>query len=133
LFLTKYSSTGSPVWAQGFVPLDTYSMATGRGVAVDGSGNIVLTGYVQGTVGFGSLYLGGGSPTILLAKFSGSGGQLWAKAYGGTSLNDVGQAVSTGAGNNILAAGYFGDPIDFGCGSMTSACKADGFAVKISP
>jgi hypothetical protein len=133
MFLTKYSASGSPVWSQGFVPTDSYSMATGRGVAVDGAGNIVLTGYIQGTVGFGSLYLTGGSPTIVLAKFSGSGLQLWAKGYGGTSLNDVGQAVSTGASNNILAAGYFGDPINFGCGSMTSACQADGFSVKVSP
>jgi hypothetical protein len=133
MFLAKYSATGTPVWSQGFVSYESNGLASGRGLAVDGVGNIVLTGYVEGSVSIGSLLLGGASPSILLAKFSGSGAQLWAKAYGGNGLNDVGQGVSTDASNNILATGYFGDSIDFGCGAMSSACHVDGFAAKLTP
>jgi hypothetical protein len=132
MFLAKYSAAGGVVWSQGYVPVASYGSASGGGVAVDGAGNIVLTGYVQGAVGFGSANLGGGSPTIALAKVSGSGGIVWAKAYGSYTGNG-GTGVNIGAGNNILVTGYFDQTADFGCGSMTSICQADGFAAKLSP
>jgi hypothetical protein len=134
IFLAKYSAAGAAAWAKAFVPMDSYSMAGGRGVAVDGAGNIVLTGYSQGTVDFGGGHqLSTGSKTVLLAKVSGSGGVSWVTGYGGASMDNYGEGVSIGVGNNILVTGIFGDPIDFGCGSMTSTSRADGFAAKLSP
>jgi len=134
MFLAKYSAAGAPVWSQGFAPTDSFGIASGHGVAVDGVGNIVLTGVIEGGAGFGGgLYLGGGEPDVLLAKFSGSGARVWAKAYAGGGLNAGGEGVITDASNNILVTGYFGGPLDFGCGAMSSVCEADGFAVKVSP
>jgi hypothetical protein len=133
MFVAKYSSTGTGVWAQRFAPRSSNGVASGRGVAIDSAGNIALTGYVEGSVVFGSVALGMGSPTIMLAKLSGAGSVVWAKGTGGSGLSDIGEGVTVGAGDNILATGHFADPIDFGGGSMTSVCQGDGFIAKLSP
>jgi hypothetical protein len=132
MFLAKYSAAGAPVWSQAFVPVASYGGASGRGLAVDSAGNIVLTGFVEGAVGFGSQYLGNGSPAIVLAKLSPGGAIVWANAYGG-SVGNCGAGVSIGASNNILVTGYFDQTLDFGCGSMSSVCEDDGFVAKLSP
>jgi hypothetical protein len=132
LFLAKYSSTGAALWSRGFIPVASFGSASGKGVAVDSTGNIVLTGFVCGAVGFDATYLANGDTDILLAKFSASGNTLWAKSYGALN-NDSGSAVSIGAGANILAAGYFAQSANFGCGLMQSTCQDNGFVVKTTP
>ena len=51
IFLAKYSAaTGQLVWARGF---GSTGVDAGNGVAVDGNGNIIMTGLFRGTVDFG--------------------------------------------------------------------------------
>lgn len=132
IFLAKFTSAGTALWSRGFIPYVSYGQATGNGVAVDGTGNIVLTGCVCGAVGFDGAYPGGGDMDILLAKFSPTGGTIWVKSYG-SSGNDSGNAVSVGAENNILATGFFVQSADFGSGTMQSGAQYDGFVVKTAP
>jgi hypothetical protein len=132
LFLVKYTSAGNPVWSRGFSALISYGYGSGRGVAIDSVGNIVVAGVVSGAVGIDGNYLGNGSGDILLAKFAPGGSALWAKSYGDLN-NDSGQAVSIGAGDNILATGLDAMSVDFGTGAMASTCWADGFVVKLTP
>ena len=50
-FLVKLSASGAHVWSKRFPgSYDDY----GNGVAVSGSGNVVVTGYFPGTIDFGS-------------------------------------------------------------------------------
>ena len=51
IFIAKYSSIGSYLWAKKFTAV-TFN-ATGEGVAIDGGGNALVTGEFQGTVDFG--------------------------------------------------------------------------------
>jgi hypothetical protein len=137
VLLAKYSSAGTHLWSRGFTAVSSFGLGSGRGVAADSVGNIVVAGTVCGAVGFDGLYLGNGSTDLLLAKFSGSnGGTLWAKSTGDLQ-SDYGKAVAVGAGNNVLAGGTFAISANLGGGLMQSAApgelSGDAYIVKLSP
>jgi hypothetical protein len=136
MLVAKYLPSGSHVWSRGFSALASFGSASGKSLAADSSGNIVVSGTVSGSVAFDGTYLGFGSPDIVVAKLDGNGGTIWAKSYGDMQ-SDYGFAVATGAGNNILVGGSFAISADFGCGLMQSSApgdlSGDGFVVKLAP
>ena len=133
LFLAKYSSAGAHVWSRGFSATGPTGIVSGKGVAADSLGNITVTGAVSGNAIFDGIYLGYGSPAVLLAKFAeANGSTIWAKFFDGTA-DDYGAAVTVGAGDNILATGSFPYSVNFGCGLMESPAGYDGFLVKLTP
>src|SRR5439155_80341 len=104
----------------------------GQGVAIDGSGNVLVAGYFTGTADFG----GGpataiGSYDLFVAKYTGSGAYFWARHFGGTGLV-VGQSVAVDANGDVAVTGYFTGTVDFGGGPLTSAGSYDIFVMKLS-
>jgi hypothetical protein len=102
-FVAKLSSSGGLLWS-------TYLGGSGGdggyGVAVDGSGNIVVTGDTSS-----SGWVSGGFDTILdgdsdafVAKLSASGGHLWSTYLGG-NIDDWGWGVAVDGSGNILVTG----------------------------
>ena len=81
VFVAKYTAAGAPLWAR-------RAGSTGgdmKAVAVDGQGNVVVTGYFQGTVDFGAGPLtSAGGYDIFVLKYSAAGGLPWAKRFGGS-------------------------------------------------
>ena len=76
--------------------------------AVDGLGNIYITGYTQSTSsiasgGFQNTF--GGANDAFLTKFDANGSRLWATYFGGTG-SDIGQAVTVDGAGNVCLAGY---------------------------
>jgi len=130
-FVVKLSANGVHLWSKRF---GSTSNDYAYRVAVDGSGDVVLTGEFQGTVDFGggSLVSAGGSDSFL-AKYAGAnGGHLWSKRFG-ASLSDSGWAVATDGNDAVLATGYFQGVASFGGGSFTSAGGTDLYLLKLSP
>jgi hypothetical protein len=141
MFLAKYDPTKTPpnVWAQGFSALSgagSSGYASGQGVVVDSTGQIVVTGKAYGAVYVGDKLVAPGSEDILLAKFRTDGYCIWAKSYGGLT-QDTGSGITVGAGNNILATGTFNNSVDFddtdSIPPMQSPGGIDGFVVKLTP
>jgi len=126
IFVSKYSPTGATLWSKCLG--SAYGGGTGRAVAVDGSGNVLVTGKFGGTIDFGTGPLNSnGATSIFLAKYSSSGNALWARAFGG-GVNDVGNGVAVDSGGNVVLIGTAAGTVNFGGGLIT----ANGYAIVVA-
>jgi len=109
IFLTKYDSSGSVLWAQraGGAYYDQ-----GNYVATDASDNVYLTGYYSSSsISFGSYTLPfAGGYDSFLAKYNSSGNALWAKHISGTSI-EYGYCLAADKFKNIYVTGGFYSPV----------------------
>jgi hypothetical protein len=131
IFVAKFSGVdGAHLWSRQF---GGPNQDTGNGVAVDGSGNVLVTGEFMGPVNFGGGPLtSAGSFDIFVAKFSGvDGAHLWSQRFGDTG-DDGGHPIAVDASGNVLVTGYFCGTVDFGGGPLTSAACGDIFVAKFS-
>jgi hypothetical protein len=102
----------------------------GVGVAVDGSGNVVVTGEFEGTVDFGGGPLTStGSYDIFLAKFDEAGNHVWSRRFGDAS-EQYGMSVTVDVSGNVIVTGRFDGTVDFGGAALTSAGNWDIFVAK---
>ncbi len=115
-------------------------------VAVDGPGNVYLTGAFSGTQTYGSETLTAQGPAdVLVAAFDPAGAWRWATggdAYdpadgvpgkGGGPGDDRGLGIAVGSGS-VLVAGSFQDTATFGQDEqLTSAGGGDVLAAELSP
>jgi FlgD Ig-like domain len=127
IFVAKYNASGVHQWSRRF---GGASNDLSRAVAVDGSGNVVVAGYFQGTVNFGgSDLVSAGVQDIFVAKYNASGVHQWSQRFGSTS-GDEGMAVGVDGSGNVVVAGYFQGTVDFGGGNLNSAGISDIFVAK---
>src|SRR2546427_685225 len=121
------SAAGTP-WARGF---GGAASDVGYGVAVDSSGNTVMTGRVESSVDFG-----GGvvcqPATVFVSKYSPTGARLWSKCLGGVRGGGTGRAVAVDRNDNVLVTGKLSGTVDFGTGPLTSAGASSIFVAKYS-
>jgi uncharacterized delta-60 repeat protein len=108
----KYSSTGVPLWTNRYSgpANDDYAEA----VAVDGSGNVIVTGYSADNVN---------NDDYATIKYSSAGVPLWTNRYSGPGGGaDRAYAVAVDASGNVFVAGYsFGSSDDFATIKYSSA------------
>jgi hypothetical protein len=110
-------------------------------IATDATGNVVITGYFNGTVDFDpgtdtfNLVSGTGND-IFLAKYDPSGSLLFAYQFGTASGNDIGTAVHIDGAGNIYLGAEFGNTVDFdpgaGVANFTALGFTNGILVKYS-
>ncbi len=133
-YIGKFSGAGVHLWSKCF---GGYYGSFGNSVAVDGSGNAVVTGYFTGTMDFGGGVTVSGnaySQTGFVVKLAGgSGAAAWAKAMT-TTVMAAGNGVGVDPRNgDVVVTGYFqGSVTPAGGGAMSSAGGYDGFVVKYS-
>jgi hypothetical protein len=102
----------------------------GYDVAIDGSGNVVITGTFAGTMDFGGGPLtSAGSWDIFLAKFDATGAHQWSQRFGAAG-NDGGTAVTVDGAGNITMTGYFLAPVSFGGAPLAGHGGRDIFVAK---
>lgn len=114
VFLSKFNSTGAFQWARtwgGTWP------DSGRGVGVDASGNIYVSGYFRDTVNFdpgggSEIHSSNGNNDVFLSKFDSSGSFQWARTWGGTG-NDQNRGLAVDDSGNSYVTGFFADSVDF--------------------
>ncbi len=105
----KYSGGGSEVWVARYT-LVIHGSEAGRKVAIDGSGNVLVTGstYSPGTIPYDCVTI----------KYDPSTGEtLWVRIYNGpNNSNDGGVAIAVDGSGNAYVTGYSygsGDKADF--------------------
>jgi uncharacterized delta-60 repeat protein len=131
IFLAKLSSTGNLMWIR-----KAWNTVTdiGYSTTTDSTGNILLTGYFQGTGTdiFGQTLSSSGSSDIFLAKLSSTGNLMWIKKWWNT-LDDYGISTTTDPSGNILLTGYFqGTGTDIFGQTLSSSGSADTYIAKLS-
>ena len=113
-FVARLNSAGTPTWSRdiGAGTPDDYDLV--YGVAMDTSGNMLVTGRVGGAVNFGGGLLSAlGAADAYVAKYSPTGAHVWSRRMGGISP-DYGYGVAVDASNNVLVTGVFKGTADFG-------------------
>ena len=138
IFLTKINSDGTYGWTK---TMGGASLDYGRSAAVDGSGNVYVTGSFYLTVDFDpglgtDNHTSAGGDDIFLTKINSDGTYGWTKTMGGASY-DSGHSAAVDASGNVYVTGYFQGTVDFDPGpgtedSHTSAGRYDIFLTKIN-
>jgi hypothetical protein len=132
IFVTKYSSSGTPIWAAsgaGSISEDAFS------IAVDGLSNVYLGGqFSSPTMSFGSISLANaGSLTGFVVKYTLSGTPAWAvTASAGTGFGIIRGVALDPSGNVVATGSYRGASMTSGSATLTSTSSNnyEAFAVK---
>lgn len=145
-FLSKFDTSGNFQWAKTW---GGEGYDDGPGVAVDGLGNIYVSGmYASTNINFdpagGSAGLGhpahdsGAIVDCFLSKFDPSGNFQWVRTWGGSGTDDITGVMAVDPANNVYVAGRFASKdCDFNPGGtpdLHSAQKGlDCFLSKFDP
>lgn len=126
VFLLKADNTGQVLWA---VKGGGTSDERANAVCVDGTGNIYITGYFQGTTNFsGTPITSSGAQDIFVAKYNNAGVLQWVRRAGGTGA-DLGTGIAVDNAGNVIVTGEFRNTADFGAVNLTAAAT-DAFVCK---
>lgn len=137
-FVAKHDSVGEFEWAKRIGGGETDDW--GRGIAVDGSRNVYVTGQFAGiaTLNPDGFYLVGsaGGTDGFLTKLDTNGQFVYAAKFGGTG-NDSGRGVAVdGLHGNVYVAGDFRNTVDFNPGApvenRTSTGDSDAFVLRLT-
>ncbi len=115
-FIAKYTSSGSLVWASS---LGSTGADGVYGIALDGSGNVYVTGYFSNTVDFDfsqqgtSSFTSAGGTDIFWAKYSSAGGFQAVAIPDNGVTNDIGYEITVDGSGNVYLTGYFTGTVDF--------------------
>ncbi|MBI4701054.1 MAG: hypothetical protein HY744_07840 [Deltaproteobacteria bacterium] len=125
IFLARLQPDGKADWADRYGDSADHDA---RSIAIDSFGNLILTGWIAGTVDFGG---GGvlatqGGYDVFLAKFSPGGKHIWSKSFGADDYQYAYRTVVDEAGK-IYLAGEFLNEIDFGTGPKKSVGASDAY------
>ena len=105
IFIIKYNSSGSVVWAKNFGDINEES---GLSLCSDKNGNIYMTGFFNSEeISFGTIkFTLKNKSDIYLVKFDPAGNIKWAKHSGG-SADEAGLGICSDGNGNIVMTGYF--------------------------
>jgi len=117
VFLIKYDSSGTQEWIK---QIGTSREDVAKGVAVDSSGNVYVTGFTEGSLSGTNV----GDRDIFLMKYDASGAQQWIKQIG-TSAVDAGSGVAADSSGNVYVTGW-----TLGALTGTNAGRRDIFLTK---
>jgi hypothetical protein len=121
VFLAKYSPSGAGLWARRF---GTSGFEVARGIALDESGDVLVTGMFSGTVDFGAgALVSAGMNDIFLCKFDTDAVLEWSNRFGGTSQETTLGVVA--ANDNAVLVGNFSGAASFGGDVMVSPGSSD--------
>ena len=113
IFVSKLNSAGEYVWARMFG--GSFS-DQGNSIAVDGSGNVHTIGALFGVADFdpgaGTAQIGSaGTPSIFVSKLNSSGDYVWARRFGGSTIE--GNGITLDGSANVYTTGAFSNTADF--------------------
>ena len=118
-FISKLNTNGDYVWAKQIPG----GFNQGRSITTDANGDILVSGYFQGTKDFDPSVLtynltSAGSADVFIWKLNAGGSLIWAKSIGGIGSDDD-HGITTDASRNVYVTGRFTFTPDFDPGPGT--------------
>jgi Beta-propeller repeat len=108
IFVSKLDANGNFVWAKGMGGIGNDE---GLGIKVDNAGNVYTTGRFVGTGDFDPSAVVYNLPStnvdIFVSKLDVNGIFVWAKSFGGTTVEDIGKSIALDDAGNIYTTGKF--------------------------
>ncbi|UOK43681.1 MULTISPECIES: T9SS type A sorting domain-containing protein [Flavobacterium] len=145
LFLAKYESNGTLIWAKKIAgtsfPINAIPDSDQSfNLALDSNGDLILSGTFFGTVDFDPgpavvTVSPNGSSDVFISKFDSNGNFVWVKNMGGAGSSHVRiQSLFLDTNNNIYLGGVFDSQADFNPGPGVNVLNAiqglDGFFAR---
>jgi hypothetical protein len=129
VFVARYAANGTHLWSKIF---GDNAEQVAHAVALDGAGNVLVSGDMYGTMTFGGATLiSAGERDIFVAKLSATGAHVWSKRFGDAGIQQ-GLSVAADATGRVALAGGFEGTINFG-GATFMASGVDGFVARFEP
>lgn len=128
IFFAKYDAEGNYQWARAINPA---GLDVPCGVVSDEDGNVIVSGIFNDAfdfdpgIGVASLVANGGKD-IFIAKYSGEGNFLWAKAIGGSSGAESPNDIKSDGEGGFYITGTFNNTVDFNPGGMAMPLISNG-------
>ncbi|MFT6128021.1 MAG: hypothetical protein ACJAVA_002518 [Flavobacteriaceae bacterium] len=127
IFIQKLDTSGNLLWVK---QIGGTSTDVGNAITLDVTGNIISTGYFEGTVDFdpniGTFFLtSNGSYDAYVQKLDTYGNLIWARQIGGGNF-DQGYSITTDQDENIYTFGTFSSVVDFDPGIGTTNQTSNG-------
>ena len=130
MFLVKYDTAGSVIWAK--KGGGTSGSERGRAIAVDQAGNSYVCGYFHSSATFGSTTLtSNGGYDVFIAKYDSTGSLKWIKNAGGTGNDEDAFDIAIDSKGDCYVTGVFSGTATFATGTtLTSSGLLDAFVAK---
>lgn len=123
MYLVKFSPAGSVLWGE------TARNGGANAIAVDNSGNVLVTGVFAGTVTMGSTTLTSVASSypldVFVAKYSGTGSVMWAKSAASNHYDVPFDITVDGAGNCYVTGVFQGTSMVAGAITLPNASVDD--------
>jgi hypothetical protein len=137
MYILKLDTGGNFLWVK------QVNLSSGNidcsAITFDNSGNILLTGYLNGSGDFnpgaGQYFMSTTSQDVFILKLDSIGNFLWAGRFSGLA-GEFGNDIICDSQDNVIIAGKFSDVADFdfnGTYIATSAGNTDLFICKLGP
>ncbi|MCB9205410.1 MAG: T9SS type A sorting domain-containing protein [Flavobacteriales bacterium] len=131
-FICKLDPMGQFIWARAVSGTESQSS---KGVAIDGDGNIYVTGAFYGTTEFdggpnSNEVTSAASGDAYVLKLDVNGNFVWVQTFGNLS-NQSGDAIVCDADDNVIVAGTFQGTVDFDPGIGTQNLTANGSSADV--
>lgn len=127
LFLAKYAADGTLLWIRSGGGAQAEE---GRGVALAADGNVLVSGFFQGTAVFAEdTLVSGGLSDVLLLKYSTDGDLLWSARCGGTGDDMANQLTALPSGD-LAVVGFFQAAVTIGSTTLTANGLTNAFIAR---
>ncbi|KOO31616.1 pkd domain-containing protein [Chrysochromulina tobinii] len=128
-FVMHVTASGAIDWA---VQAGGASQDQGYGIAHDGAGGALVTGFFSGNASFGSTFLTSrGSADAFVMHVTASGAIDWAVQAGGAS-RDQGYGIAHDGAGGALVTGLFSGQASFGSTSLTSQGGSNAYVMHMT-
>lgn len=129
VYVARIGSNGTWAWVAN---VGTSGSEEARAIAVDGSGNGIVTGFYTNAIAFGANNLPQGTERdIFVAKIDKDGAWNWA-ARGFGAGNDEPNSIGVDNNGNAYVVGSFLDKVNFGNTELTSTADRNFFVARIT-